>query len=477
MECDKHSNVSFRKISDGINPSKFYGSSSSDYLFEGTEGNTQPTELSFRFSRILGPSTVWKVFRKQHNLLEFISENNCGLFPFTYQISDGTRLFLAADPITFWHLDEQRKPMQRRSYEIIQEGKACKLYFDLEFDKDLNPNSDGFKMVNTFIFLVCFALRSKYNIFCQASDILNLDSSTSNKFSCHLIFPYVIFLNNFHAGQFVKQLCFEIMLVSQPSSNLKLLKGINLMDEINKLLVLDSKGKTKLFCDEAVYSKNRHFRLYKSSKFGKNVALEVSEHNLFEVNARNLASKEEILFLCSLITYCNDSKMKLTYECDSRDCMEGNKHIWRKTNTTNLSTSPYAEIDKCIDYVVHPGKIYRSRYFPEKSIIIYDIVGNRYCGNIGRSHKSNNVKYVVDIKSLTYYQKCYDPDCADFKSPKKKLPVDEYVFINNNIDDELVLAAADRCDLVVPTEPYSEVYSSSENEDLIEAAERCERMN
>lgn len=473
MECDKQSNEFFRKVG-GIDPSKFYGSSS-DHLFEGTEDNTQSTELSFRFSRILGPSTLWKVFRKQHNLLEFISQSNCGLFPFTYQISDGTRLFLAADPITFWHLDEQRNPMQRRSYEIIQEGKACKLYFDLEFDKDLNPNSDGCKMVNTFIFLVCFALRSKYNISCQANDVLNLDSSTSSKFSCHLIFPYVIFLNNFHAGQFVKQLCFEIMLISQTSSNLKLLKGIHLMDEIHELLVLDSKGKTKLFCDEAVYSKNRHFRLYKSSKFGKNVALKVSEHNLFVVNARDLTSKEENLFLCSLITYCNDSDIRLTCECDPIHCVEGNKQIWRKT--TNVPSSPYAEIDKCIDLVVHPGKIYRSRYFSEKNIIIYDIVGNRYCGNIGRSHKSNNVKYVVDIKSLTYYQKCYDPDCADFKSPKKKLPVNEYVFINNNIDDELVLAAANLCDVVVPKEPYSEVYSSSENEDLIEAAERCERMN
>ena len=49
------------------------------------------------------------------------------------------------------------------------------------------------------------------------------------------------------------------------------------------------------------------------------------------------------------------------------------------------------------------------------------------------------------MHTLTYYQKCYDPDCANFKSSKKGLPINEHFFLNNNIDDDLIATAEDRC--------------------------------
>lgn len=60
------------------------------------------------------------------------------------------------------------------------------------------------------------------------------------------------------------------------------------------------------------------------------------------------------------------------------------------------------------------------------ALIVYSITHNRYCENIGREHKSNHIMIVVDLRSATFYQKCYDPDCQaiDYRSPEYALPPD-----------------------------------------------------
>jgi len=53
---------------------------------------------------------------------------------------------------------------------------------------------------------------------------------------------------------------------------------------------------------EGVYTKNRNFRLYKSSKLGKNAAFSVAEDNKFVPKPSKHTTKEERIFLDSLIT-------------------------------------------------------------------------------------------------------------------------------------------------------------------------------
>ena len=50
---------------------------------------------------------------------------------------------------------------------------------------------------------VCKALQQFYRVSCSAEDVLNLDSSTSEKFSRHLIFQLhdVAFKDNTHVGE------------------------------------------------------------------------------------------------------------------------------------------------------------------------------------------------------------------------------------------------------------------------------------
>jgi hypothetical protein len=51
-----------------------------------------------------------------------------------------------------------------------------------------------------------------------------------------------------------------------------------------------------------------------------------------------------------------------------------------------------------------------------------DVGPDRYCENIGREHKSNNVMFVVDLKQRFFYQKCFDPDCRHFRSNARPVP-------------------------------------------------------
>ncbi|XKL69443.1 hypothetical protein PGB90_007212 [Kerria lacca] len=443
MNNSENEEINFKKdkSGNGINITLFYGLVSRDRPSNYISDSIKPLEASPKFKKLFGPTNLWKIFRKQQDVIEFIStKNNSGLLPFTYQVENGDRLFLAAHPVAFWYIDEQRNAEHRHSYEIIQEFTPCKLYFDLEFDRVINLNRDGYIMTKIFIDVVCTALKNKYSIVCDENNILNLDSSSETKFSCHLIFQNVDFVSNYDAGHFVKQLCNEIKFF-QTNSNSDLLKNAGCINSIESLFILDSKNKQKLFCDEGVYTKNRHFRLYKSSKFGKNVSLKISKYNSFKIHGNDDVSKEEFLFLRSLITYYDKEPGNLlSFKSNVNDLPE----YYEKRNTHSMVKSilsPYPDIDKCISEIILPGVIYRCNYFPEKKIIVYDIIGNRYCNNIRREHKSNNVMYVVNVTELTYYQKCYDPDCVKFKSKKKLLPINENIFLNYDIDDELLLSA------------------------------------
>jgi len=64
----------------------------------------------------------------------------------------------------------------------------------------------------------------------------------------------------------------------------------------------------------------------------------------------------------------------------------------------------------------------------------------RYCENIGRYHKSNNVYWIVDLNNKMMYQKCHDPDCSGFASVPKSLP-EEIIFTLDIEGDSLISCA------------------------------------
>ena len=80
--------------------------------------------------------------------------------------------------------------------------------------------------------------------------------------------------------------------------------------------------------------------------------------------------------------------------------------------------SLFPEIDNFVrDLISSDNGYIRKCSTPTNSdLLIYDIAGNyKFCENIGRHHKSNNVRIVVDLKLGQYYQTCHDPECENFK--------------------------------------------------------------
>ncbi|NWR63070.1 PRIPO protein, partial [Bucorvus abyssinicus] len=424
------------------------------------ERNPLPPVYRPKLSDPFLPSSVWKIFCRQAEAFDYVKtcKEDVHVFALEKNTQSGQRFYLVTTYKELWfYYTKGYKTSLMHCYEVIPEKDACKLYFDLEFYKPANPGADGKSMVAKLIELVNQKLKELYDVNCSAKDVLNLDSSTDEKFSRHLIFlpQKTVFKDNIHVGNFVRSILQpairlmeskaaavvpeEAGHVLQCSADAGLdgsVTNLTAIEDASKgwpaiahktketetshqrensefsfLIVNDKEGNKQLFVDLGVYTKNRNFRMYKSSKAGKNVILKIAKDNKFVPNCEKNVSLEEAYFLSSLI--CNTVCYMAFVLTDS---MEG------------YQDSPYPEIDYFVRSLVNKdgvqGGIRRWNYFSLEEILVYDISGYRWCENIGRAHKSNNIMILVDLKKEVWYQKCHDPACREknFKSQSFPLP-------------------------------------------------------
>ena len=52
----------------------------------------------------------------------------------------------------------------------------------------------------------------------------------------------------------------------------------------------------------------------------------------------------------------------------------------------------------------------------------YQVQRNRWCGNIGRAHRSNGIYLEVDLMNREWSQCCFDADCRGYRSPPCTVP-------------------------------------------------------
>ncbi|XP_056136943.1 DNA-directed primase/polymerase protein isoform X2 [Lampris incognitus] len=412
------------------------------------------------------PSSVWKLFPRQSMAIKFAQscKEDAHIFALEKENTiQGQRLYLVTSYSELWHYYRTYRQSLMHCYEVIPEGAVCKLYFDLEFHRPSNKGLDGKAMVSFLIQYVCEKLMEVYGITCTVKDVLNLDSSTDEKFSRHLIFnsPHAAFKDNIHLGRFVHAI-FEGIL-SMPKRGSQSNDDVNLVSEDNSprikdpaeacgtaekphhkrkrreerdlrcLLVKNKKGQECLFVDLGVYTKNRNFRLYKSTKSGKSAAFTVADDNEFLAKSERNISAEESLFFASLV--CNMSftgQRILTWDCPDTEGNSSVHHHHQQRSTTTLGLlagyqySPYQDVDNFVLTVIQKdgiqGSIRQWNYFVSEQLLVYDILKYRWCENVGRFHKSNNIMILVDLKEEVWYQKCHDPACKNFRSSSYPLP-------------------------------------------------------
>ncbi|KAL7229826.1 hypothetical protein ACSBR2_008391 [Camellia fascicularis] len=392
---------------------------------------------------------VWATFPRQDEAIKYAKEH-AHVYVFSYQDHmNGQRRFLVSTYEEFWRRYKNMNPRFRHHYEVIQEGLPCHLYFDLEFNKRDNAEKNGDEMVDLLISVVFDVLFDKYSIQGEHDWIVELDSSTEEKFSRHLIIRLqkTAFKDNSHAGAFVAEVCSRICSARESDGRLE------------KLLVSKDSGSAgspcQLFVDTAVYSRNRCFRLPLSSKAGKNSILlptgrfkckNMSEEDVFMASLIcNMDVDCEKLLICKMDLDCVkvlqfDTEVNSDFQKQSGASQEFtlNSCTGDVSRTYLMGKSPFPALDAFVESIASvanvSGKIRSWYWFSEYGLMVYSMSRNRYCERIGRQHKSNHVMYIVDLRRAIYYQKCHDPDCRGYRSPLRPIPInvipDATIFFN-----------------------------------------------
>ncbi|XP_015694625.1 DNA-directed primase/polymerase protein [Oryza brachyantha] len=379
---------------------------------------------------------VWATFPRQEEAIRFCKAHEyTNVFSYQDHLS-GQRRFLVSTYDEFWKRYNNMDPQIRHHYEVIQDGSPCHIYFDLEFDPRLNKMRDPDEMVDILVAVTFSALHDKYSIEGQEEWIIELDSSTEEKFSRHLIIriPKTAFKDNSHVGAFISEICSRI--AAQRAAN----------PNFEKLYITKDRSCTgpsdHLFMDTAVYSRNRCFRLAFSSKSGKKSFLVATGRFKYKnMNDKELFMKSLICRLdddCDKLLTCKlDLDCKKTLQFDSeasmiriqgrnKDSIGTYRSDFPVSNTYGIS--PFPALDGFIESIASfgnvSGKIRCWYWFSHYGLMIYSMSRSRYCEHIGREHKSNHVMYIVEFQRAAYYQKCYDPDCQGYRSPLRAVPWD-----------------------------------------------------
>jgi len=365
---------------------------------------------------VSGEPRFYKVFARQCDALLQAAMSMQDLKVFAFEVDNsGKRQFVTCHPQRLWTFYKELP--KRHYYEVIPQDKPCKLFFDLEFSKVLNPEADGPAMTKRFISELGQSLAATFGL-CGPTigqlSMVELDSTTEAKFSRHLIINSHVFENIHQMRLYVKDFCGKL----------------RELDNFPKIITTDG---TALFVDEGVYTKNRNFRLYLSSKFGKDAILKQVASST--ANQKNIGSAlqshsdDQKVFLDSLVTEVNNSVHLLQFTEDYLIGPSSHQSSINhsSSNQSSINQTAFPEIDDFVLSLVNELETGRTGYIRKCStngpFLNYDIAGSfKYCHNVERHHKSNNIRWVVDIEKGHYFQMCYDQNCKDFRSNSFQLP-------------------------------------------------------
>ena len=207
--------------------------------------------------------------------------------------SEGSRRYLVTTVHYFWgwYKDINKK----NYYEVICEKRNSKLYCDVEYKRTFNQGKDGYQCVKKLIQLINEKANQDFSLSVTEEDCLVLEATDEKKFSIHLIFFLIVFQSNKDCKVFMQNLMESLQTQDQA-----------LFD------VQDGSGASTSCIDMSVYSKNRQFRLFESTKFGQKRPLIVSpiDTATFALNPELTdEEKRKEGFLKSLITNCGEIKI------------------------------------------------------------------------------------------------------------------------------------------------------------------------
>lgn len=407
----------FYNTSNGLRSSRPSTRSKTLHLYSRPRHQATKEAPSTKHRKTLQLPPTLRLFWRQADALEYATHSASNLCVFAYEAkslgTEGQRRYLVAAFHEFANMYRKVPQSKRHVYEVIPENTPCRLYFDLEFKKTLNPTIDesrAVRILETFIQYICYQVQLHFRLSINRTNVLDLDSSSDSKFSRHLIFhlPGAAFENNKEAGSFVHYVCDQLRVLRQASPG----KGSSISETLEpvyhdlfpvpagkqssapcpkahclmELFVKDSEDQAVLFCDEAVYSKNRNFRLHLSTKLGcldrcLRIAKENTFKSMFESQRHRQSTQHINILMDSLVSYVrfHDNIRILTFESPCSKSASKLAHPQPispgYSASDGYSQSPFPNVDR---YVVNEWTkggivpiIRKWTYFPQGSLYVH----------------------------------------------------------------------------------------------------------
>jgi len=375
--------------------------------------------------------------------------------------STGSRQFLVDTHAGFALSSAPRKAaalQQRHLYEVIMDETPCWLYFDLEYARCANPDLQPKRVMEAFYDLLGQFCSAKLGLPLDMSSVYDLDSTTLEKFSKHVVVKglqgpgqssQLAFRNNAQVGYVVKEF---MKYTNEQRQNKNPLAGLLFARRKPK----NGAGGTNAnsapsadeasVVDEAVYTRNRCFRVLFSSKFGK-------RRPLVPTWAASRDSEDglelpHLQLLNSLVTFVPEGTSLFKHTFIPEDLKHGGlkagRAIRKEGRADDVPPEWEASTDSrglLMDYLVtfwdrarsdhtEPGgiagratRVQRTFLMRSGHFLVVSLANNNFCFHKGACHKSNGIYLVVDHHHGVFYQKCHDvADCPNFRSQEFELP-------------------------------------------------------
>lgn len=379
-------------------------------------------------------------------------------------LTQPTRIFVAMSWETFWTHYRTTPAADRNWYELIREGRHCNLYIDAEFDTKHNTHITAGQreaMSESLKAEILKDLWSHHGVAPENVHVIELDASNPSKFSRHYIFRVTgtVWASNApHMEHFMKRLNARLETEEKEATELiaPVLDGDLTQSQgategpgfSPASWCIRALGRPSLFvnkeykrtgvikiclADLAVYTANRIFRLYRSTKRDK-------------VPARFLCSTAELqadpasawqgpvdrqTFFDSLVTYwpLNYQVTRILQCTWSGLAGRGIKRMpttgplgnFVKRHMGGGSDGPIPPICEQIIAELFPISVSNVVFNTEDALLRVSL-RSKVCAIAEREHSGNHIYYMVDLWNRCFWQKCHNVVCGLKRSPRKPIP-------------------------------------------------------
>ena len=104
----------------------------------------------------------------------------------------------------------------------------------------------------------------------------------------------------------------------------------------------------------------------------------------------------------------------------SCECTSDELKLREEKPVSNIAINEmFKHIGERLNRIIYPGSVCDVKMYNNygaSKVLVVHVKGFRYCLNVNKEHKKNNIYFVYKVESFDLYQRCYDPMCYGFRS-------------------------------------------------------------